>query len=453
MKGFRSKQAAFISLSSEASNLLPPSETSEYGKNEDDIPIPDYDPVLETCGSSSSGVRIRGEAPSGAVVTKVKYEAVISHTSVQNLQIKLSNGQGTDKTILNFDGSGTIYSRFDGDLVKQWWNLEVKDCTEGETGSIDNFEIWVFFAGPPSPPENVQATNGTYANRVQVSWDAVADATYYEVYRDTDSGGGSMILIASPTGTSYSDTSVDDLVTYYYSVKACDSGGCTGLSTSNGGWADASGITEIFSDGFESGDTSAWSGVNTGAGDLTVCPGGAMNGTSQGLCVSVTTNKRKQVWDDTPSDETHYRARFYFDPNGLSMGNNEKIRIAQSRTGSDLIRPFSVQIRRYSGQYQLRLRAQSDLYVYTDTAWYTITNDVHVIEVDWQASSGPGADDGTLTFYLDGVLKQTLSGIDSDTQVVNTLKMGFTSRLEGKNISGTFYIDEFVSDSDAYIGP
>jgi hypothetical protein len=112
-----------------------------------------------------------------------------------------------------------------------------------------------------------------------------------------------------------------------------------------------------------------------------------------------------------------------------------------------------VQLRKYGGQYQIRARAQNDLFAYSDTAWYTITNAAHVIEVDWQAATGPGANDGSLALYLDGVLKETVSGLDSDTQVVNTLKMGFTSRLGGKNISGTFYMDEFVSDSDAYIGP
>jgi hypothetical protein len=355
------------------------------------------------------------------------------------------------------DSHGYVSSRYElsSTLAGQNVRFRFRLSTDGAAYDWGWFvdDVRIYACGLPVPT-NVQASDGTYGNRVQISWDPVSAATYYEVYRNTDPWvSGPSNLIASPTGTSYSDTSAVDLTNYYYWVVACSSSICSGLSDFDTGFADAAASTEIFSDGFESGDTSAWSGVNTGGGDLTVCPAAAMDSTSQGLCVSVTTNKRKQVWDDSVTDATRYRARFYFDPNGLSMGNNEKIRIAQSRTGSDLIRPFSVQVRKYSGQYQLRLRAQSDLYVYSDTAWYTITNDVHVIEVDWQASSGPGANDGTLTFYLDGVLKQTLSGIDSDTQVVNTLKMGFTSRLGDKNISGTFYMDEFVSDSDAYIGP
>jgi len=38
---------------------------------------------------------------------------------------------------------------------------------------------------PPSVPTGVSATNGTYADRVRVTWTAPSGATYYQVYRNT----------------------------------------------------------------------------------------------------------------------------------------------------------------------------------------------------------------------------------------------------------------------------
>jgi Zn-dependent metalloprotease len=357
------------------------------------------------------------------------------------------------------DSHGYVSSRYDlsslaGGNVRFRFRMSVDSLFNDLGWFVDDVRIFTCVIPAPSVPSNVQASDGTYGSRVQVNWDAVGDATYYEVYRDTDAGGGTMGLLASPASASYSDTAVSDLVTYYYWVKACNTGGCSGLSTADSGYADASASTEIFSDGFESGDTSAWSNTNTGGGDLTVCPAGAMNGTSFGLCIAFTTDKRKQVVDATPADETHYRARFYFDPNGLSLGNNQKIRLAQARTGVNLVRPVIVLVRVFNGEYQIRARGQDDLMAgYYDTGWYTISDGPHVIEVDWQAASGPGANDGTLALYLDDVLRETLSAMDTDAEVVTTITLGFTSKTEGVTVSGSMYLDEFASDSDAYIGP
>jgi hypothetical protein len=357
------------------------------------------------------------------------------------------------------DSHGYVSTRYDlaplaGQSVRFRWRSSTDASIFDWGWFVDDVRIYTCEIPAPSAPSNVQASDGTYGNRVQVNWDAVGDATDYEVYRDTDAGGGTMGLIASPASNSYSDTAVSDLVTYYYWVKACNAGGCSGLSASDSGYADASASTEIFSDGFESGDTSAWSNTNTGGGDLTVCDAGAMNGTSYGLCIAFTTDKRKQVVDASPADESHYRARFYFDPNGLSLGNNEKIRLAQARTGMNELRPVIVLLRVFNGQYQIRLRGHDDLMSgFYDTAWYTISDAAHVIELDWQAASGPGANDGTLALYLDDVLKETLSGMDTDTEVVSTITVGFTSKTEGITVAGSMYLDEFVSDSDAYIGP
>ena len=68
---------------------------------------------------------------------------------------------------------------------------------------------------PPAAPTNLSASVNT--NNVNLSWDAVADATSYNVYRDSS-------LIASPTTNAFTDTALAD-GTYLYEVSAVDDAG------------------------------------------------------------------------------------------------------------------------------------------------------------------------------------------------------------------------------------
>jgi hypothetical protein len=54
--------------------------------------------------------------------------------------------------------------------------------------------------------------------------------------------------------------------------------------------------------------------------------------------------------------------------------------------------------------------------------------------------------------YIDDVLQEALTGLDTDTWVVGSFRMGFTSRLAGKSISGTFYIDDVATSNSGHIG-
>jgi hypothetical protein len=70
---------------------------------------------------------------------------------------------------------------------------------------------------------------------------------------------------------------------------------------------------------------------------------------------------------------------------------------------------------------------------------------VHVIEVDW-------GNDGHLTFWIDGVQKANLTGINNSLYSVETLRLGApTMTITGT--SGSFYIDAFESRRQTYIGP
>ncbi|MDA0215217.1 MAG: hypothetical protein O2875_07620, partial [Planctomycetota bacterium] len=66
-------------------------------------------------------------------------------------------------------------------------------------------------------PANVNATD-TDTTKVRVTWSAVTGATGYEVFRSI--GGAPAIVIASPTGLLFDDTTIASGTTAIYSVKA-----------------------------------------------------------------------------------------------------------------------------------------------------------------------------------------------------------------------------------------
>ena len=73
------------------------------------------------------------------------------------------------------------------------------------------------FAAPP-PPAGVSATDGTYADKVRVSWSEVPGATSYKVYRSK-----SILVVGSVIGNpgraGFDDTSAEPGKEYYYRVR------------------------------------------------------------------------------------------------------------------------------------------------------------------------------------------------------------------------------------------
>ncbi len=59
--------------------------------------------------------------------------------------------------------------------------------------------------------------------------------------------------------------------------------------------------------------------------------------------------------------------------------------------------------------------------------------------------------DGYLTLWIDGVLKETISGLDSDEKRISEVQLGVPADLDSGD-SGTFYIDAFESRRSNYIG-
>lgn len=207
----------------------------------------------------------------------------------------------------------------------------------------------------------------------------------------------------------------------------------------------------IFRDGFESGNLSAWSSSFTDSGDLNVSSSAALVG-NYGLRAVIDDNNAIYVTDDSPNAETRYRVRFYFDPNSITMSGNNDYYIFYGYAGSST-QVLQLQLRSSGTSYQLQAALRNDSSSWTNSGWFNISDAPHYIELDWRASTASGANNGSLTFWIDGgAPRASLTGVDNDTRRIDRIRLGAASGIDN-GTRGTTYFDAFESREQSYIGP
>jgi len=203
-------------------------------------------------------------------------------------------------------------------------------------------------------------------------------------------------------------------------------------------------MADLFADGFESGDLSAWSSAATDEGKLSVTEAAALHGT-YGMAIFIDDTTLKYVQDDTPDSETRYRCRFYIDPNTITIPDTTGFDVQMGvQSGTGVSRVWLL----YSEGigYQIHAGIRDDANTWFNTSDYPITDAPHCIEVDWKAATGAGQNNGYISLWIDGVFKETYNSVDNDTKAITSVWLEARYMTEGT--SGTFYLDDFASNND-----
>ena len=211
----------------------------------------------------------------------------------------------------------------------------------------------------------------------------------------------------------------------------------------------------ILSDGFESGDLSAWSASSADSGDLSLSAAAALDSTNVGLQGFVDDTAGLWVQDDLPVSESRYRARFHFSTNDFDPGealNHRRVRLLIGFYNAPTRRQFAIVLRRLGGSFAVMGRVRLDDDTQADTPFVPISSGAaHVVEIDWQRSTGTSANDGRFEMWVDGSPAAVLTNLDNNFGMVDYVRMGAISVKAGA--SGTLYWDEFESRRLNYIGP
>lgn len=184
-------------------------------------------------------------------------------------------------------------------------------------------------------------------------------------------------------------------------------------------------------------------------------PAAALVG-AQGMAAVINDNIAMYVTDQRPEAEARYRFRFYFDPNAIAMTSGDAHFIFYGYQGTNTV-VSRIEFRRLNSSYQLRAAALNDppttgAATWRTTSFFTISDAPHFLEVDWQAATAPGANNGSLTFWIDGVQRPSLTGLDNDTRRIDIARLGPIGGID-TGTRGAYYFDAFESRRRSYIGP
>ncbi|MGD9224138.1 MAG: DUF5123 domain-containing protein [Desulfobacteraceae bacterium] len=122
--------------------------------------------------------------------------------------------------------SSDMYQTDLSDVSARYIKLVVVGDTDAHATQCREFKV---FGTPsttviPDAPTGIDASDGTYTDKVTISWDSADGATGYDVYRNTaDDSSTASIIFSTSLSTGGDDESVESGRTYYYWVKAKNS--------------------------------------------------------------------------------------------------------------------------------------------------------------------------------------------------------------------------------------
>jgi len=237
-----------------------PADPRPYGEDVTDVPSPLGGEVLFSIPVEhlSAGTWYWPETPPGYL-----YDVYFTHhagellltlppeTAAFYLYIDSNSGQGSFEAIAQ-DGTGSGVLTPDWTQGFMFLGFHATDGDRVESirivnpdGTADGFGVATMGVarydcdGPPEPAQGVQASDGGYADRVVVSWDADVCAEEYRVYRHTDDEPDDAVPVSDWLSgqLSFEDTTAELGVVYRYWVQARNAEGESEFSEADAGFA------------------------------------------------------------------------------------------------------------------------------------------------------------------------------------------------------------------------
>jgi len=204
-------------------------------------------------------------------------------------------------------------------------------------------------------------------------------------------------------------------------------------------------------------DLSEFTSTVTDSGDLYWAAAAALAGTAGGMAMLLddTTGIYGQVTIAALSAVDDFRARFYVDPNTLTMGASEAFRIFSASQNGGSRTPLVINLK-MDGGYRIVIDALNDDLTGALANSYAITDAPHYVEVYVKRAATDSSADGTVEIWIDGVSKGSATGKDIYNlwyDYTLNVRLGAIYGIDA-GTSGTFYLDELiVNDDGGVIGP
>ena len=162
---------------------------------------------------------------------RITWPAVIGAS--RYVVLRNDNNTHTDEKIMTDNHTTNAYDDTNAEpgTTYYYWIIA---CNAGGCSTYSKYDDG-YRGEIPSAPEKASASDGTYDDKVRVSWQKSDRATYYEVYRNTINTNPAL-LEGNQILPPYDDDSAGVGVIYYYWIKACNSTGCSDYSSYDRGF-------------------------------------------------------------------------------------------------------------------------------------------------------------------------------------------------------------------------
>ncbi|MBS3955791.1 MAG: hypothetical protein KGZ88_22890 [Methylomicrobium sp.] len=153
-------------------------------------------------------------ATQGTLTAKVKLTWV-SLPDATGYEIYRANSSGGAGSLIGNVGTTTSYDDNNA-LPGSAYYYTIKTKVSALVGPAGNETAG--WSKQPAPISTLTASLGTVTGAISLSWTADPEASSYEVWRSTASGG-SASLISNPTSSNFVDSTTQGVAYYYYTVK------------------------------------------------------------------------------------------------------------------------------------------------------------------------------------------------------------------------------------------
>ncbi len=203
-------------------------------------------------------------------------------------------------------------------------------------------------------------------------------------------------------------------------------------------------LMPIFADGVESQDVSAWSAV---VGDVEVTAAAAILG-SRGISIPGTFPA--YLVDGSPAADSHYRARFNFDPSGLIMADGNVLTLLAGFDSAGAVQPFAVELRKTdNGKFELCAMAKPAAGPAIDVGCLHAEETAYSATVLWWAAPDTEPEGGMRIWLTSPDLANSeppsvgRADLDNRGQVIAEARFGVIDPDAGT--TGEVHLDDFES--------
>ena len=153
---------------------------------------------------------------------------------------------------------------------------------------------------------------------------------------------------------------------------------------------------------------------------------------------------------ETASPQTHYSARFYFNPNSIQIAAGQGVFIFAGETSqSAWVNYLYLQ---QAGQYYILYLCGKDETGgnFSCTSGAYISNAWQAVEMEWMTASSSTTHNGYLNLWVDNTLEGNVANLNNDAEPISIASMGIDDVPAGT--TGTMYFDGFESWKGDRIG-